>query len=53
MPELEIGGGHLGECDGVVEWRYGHVAAVEDLGPRCVGVYSGAGVEAAEGGLPR
>lgn len=51
MSELEVGLGHLGEGDEVVEGGHGDVAAVEDVGPGEVGVYSGAGVEATEGGL--
>lgn len=51
MPELEVSGCHLGEGDGVIEGRYGNVAAVKDAGPAGVRVYACAGVEASEGGL--
>jgi len=51
VEELEIRGCHLREGDIVVEGRNGDVATVKDGRPRKVGVYAGAGVEAAEGGL--
>lgn len=38
MPELEVGGCHLGEGNGVVEGCDGDIAAVEDCGPGEVGV---------------
>ena len=51
--ELEVGFGHLAQGERVVEGRHGDVAAVEDRGPRRVGVYAGTCVEAAVGDLAR
>jgi hypothetical protein len=51
VSELLERSGHLLQSNGVVDGRDGDVTAVEDGGPVGVGVYTGSGVEAAEGGL--
>ena len=49
--ELEVWGCHLCSGYGVVEGCYGNVAAVEDLRPGEIGIYTCSRVEASEGGL--
>ena len=51
VADFQVSGCHLREGHGIVERRHRHVAAVEDLGPGEVRVYSRAGVEASEGVL--
>ena len=52
LPELRQALGHLIERHRVVEGRHGDIPAVDDLGPRIVGIEICVRVESAAGEMP-